>query len=395
MAATGKYAATPGDRAEAPTVAIGHPAAPLTEFRTALGLYGLWAALAWFSVVAGQTLFAQQSAIVLLVGVAATNAMFLLIARSSVLHRPPDRTITLAQGVMAITWTTLFSFMSAGPGELVLGMYVTAILFAVHRIRRRALVQLAAFALASYASVVLVKASLSAAALPLSAELVSVVVFACVVGSCLLLTGQLQAAPLRRSNKHNADNPDRSVDGAALTNIVNRRYIVESLEREKGRADRSNNPFSLCVLAIDSMDGLMRDHGSVVGALILQRFAKRVRGEMRAMDGVHSSGSRRSFDRVGAELYIAVLPQTSLAGASRCAERIRAATARYPIDGQFAVTISAGVVEYQRGETVTTLLERAETILSQAQAGGGDRVFGFEPTDSKPADVIPLRGIKI
>lgn len=394
MEATGKYVATPGDRAEASDTAIGYPAAARTEFRTALGLYGLWAALTWFSVIAGQTILAQQAATVLLVGIAATNAMFLLIARSNVLHRPPEKTITLTQCVMAITWATLFSFMSAGPGELVLGMYVTAILFAVHRIRRRTLVQLAAFALTSFASVVMVKASLSGAAMPLSAKFVSVLVFAGIVGSCLLLTGRLQTVPQRRSNGRGSENADPSADNADLTNIVNRRYIVESLEREKGRADRSNHPFSICVLAIDNMDSLMRDHGSVVGALILQRFAKRVRGEMRAMDGVHSSGAPRSFDRVGAELHIAVLPQTNLAGAARCAERIRAAIARYPIDGQFSVTVSAGVVEYQRGETVANLLERAETMLSRAQAGGGDTVFGFEPTDAKAADVIQLHGIK-
>jgi len=384
MEATGKYVASAGEL----------PAAP-TEFRTAFGLYALWAALTWFSVIAGQTVLAQQAAIVLLTGIAATNAMFLLIARSSVLHRPPDRTTTLAQCVMAITWTTLFSFMSAGPGELVLGMYVSAILFAIPRISRRALMQLAAFALASYASVVMVKASLSAAALPLLPELAGILIFASVVGSYLLLADQLQGTAQRLPDGRGADNAERSTDSADLTNIVNRRYIVEALEREKGRTDRSNSPFSICVLTIDNIDGLMRDHGSVVGALILQRFAKRVRGEMRAMDGVHPSGSPRSFDRVGAELYIAVLPQTNLAGASRCAERIRAAIARYPIDGQFAVTVSAGVVEYKRGETVADLLERAESKLSSAQAGGGDRVFGFEATDPRAAEVIQLHGAKI
>lgn len=373
------------------------PASPLAEFRLALGFYGLWAALATLGVMADQTTLAANAAWVLVVGIAATNAMFLLIARSNIEYRPPEVTITLAQSVMAVTWTTLFAFMSAGSSELVFGMYVTAILFALPRVRRAALLQLGIFTLVCFASITLIKASLSAAALPQLPELTGILVFGGLV-SALLLSSRGRSSTGLLSTTEPLRGPSRTTDIRiecdSLQSSSDRRYILDSLEREKGRTDRSNNPFTIAVLAVDNIDSVMRDYGSVVGALVLQRFAKRVRGEMRAMDGVHRNANPGSFDRVGADRYVALLPQTNLSGGNRCAERIRAAISRYPIDGQYTVTVSGGIVEYKRGESVASLLERAEAELARAQAAGGNRICGHEATEGRHADVIPLHGVR-
>lgn len=120
---------------------------------------------------------------------------------------------------------------------------------------------------------------------------------------------------------------------------------------------------------------------------------RRAGGELRAMDGVNTGGNERSFDRLGTERYIVTLPQTNLSGAKRCAERIRAAITRYPIEGRYPVTVSGGVVEYRRGETVNDLLDRAEDSLLQARDAGGNRVAGYEPVVEVSADVIPLPGV--
>ena len=143
-----------------------------------------------------------------------------------------------------------------------------------------------------------------------------------------------------------------------LTKSFNRHYILDSLTREKGRTDRSNHPFSVCVLDIDHLDEARVTHGPLVCDRILKQVARHVRGELRAMDGCKSGGNRHSFGRFSEAEYIVILPQTNQGGARRCAERIRAAIELDPIDEEHAATISGGVVEYHRGETIPELLER-------------------------------------
>lgn len=386
MAATSDKIPSPGDRS-GPIPA--DPVSPYVEFRLALGLYALWAALAWLGVQAGQAYLARHGAVVLLTGVVATNALFLLLAKSSTPCRPPATTITLAQSVMGITWATLFSFMSSGTAELVVGMYLTAILFALPRVRLNALTQLAVFATLSYAVVLVVKAMLTAPQRPLWPELIGTAIFATVVGLLVATRHRhddsaRSLAPVEQPVPPNCDAAARMLEAA------NRRQTVDTLTREKGRADRTNYPFTICILDVDDIDQLAAEHGAEAAELVLQRFARRARGELRAMDGVSSVGYEGAVDRLGQERFIVILPQTTLGRAARCADRILRAAAKYPIDGRHAITVSAGVAEYRRGETVWSLLERAEAALSRAQDAGGNRAFGFEPAERKFAEVVRL-----
>lgn len=387
MAATGQDTATTldslgidrdGDRAPPGTPD------PFAEFRVAAGLYALWAAIAFLSILAGRTLLPQQAAGVLTVGIVATNALFLMIARSDPQQRPPAATLTLSQSVLGITWTTLFAFMSAGSDELVLAMYVSAMLFAIPRISIAAASQLTAFATVSFGIVVLFKALLTGSQPPLWPEFISVISFAGVMASVLLYRRYLDAAaqPLT---------PD--ADANPATRDATSRYgaIVDVLKREKGRTDRTNYPFSVCLFDADGFARLMRDCDPDTTQRVRERISKRMRGELRAMDGIKPVGIRRSLDRLNCGRFMIVLPTTNHAGATRCAERIRAAISRYPIEGQFAMTLSGGVVEYRRGETVAMLLDRAEAALARAEAAGGDLIVGYNVGEERCADVVPLR----
>jgi diguanylate cyclase (GGDEF)-like protein len=357
---------------------------PLGEFRVAIGLYALWAAITWFSVIAGRTVVPEQAAGVLTIGIFATNALFLLIARTDQMQRPPDVTITLSQSVLGITWATLFAFMSAGSNELVLAMYISAMLFAVPRIRIGAASQLTAFATASFGVVVLFKALLTGSEPPLWPEFISVMAFAGLMASVLLYRRFLGTAV--------ADRADDSVASGTNDDTLTRyRSMLDALTREKGRTDRSNTPFSLCLFDTDGFDRVLRDHGRETADRVRDRIATRIHGELRAMDGIKPVANERSFDRLGHGRFMIVLPTANHAGATRCAERICTAIRRYPIEGQYAVTLCGGVVEYRRGETVTMLLDRAEASLERARAAGGDQIVGYNAGEERCADIVPLR----
>ena len=169
---------------------------------------------------------------------------------------------------------------------------------------------------------------------------------------------------------------------------------MDSLAREKGRADRSNVPVSVCIFDLDHFKHLNDEHGHLVGDRVLKSFAKRVRGELRGMDTANPSDHRRSFGRFGGEEFIAILPSTALAGAAACAERIRAAIADRPFDDLYRVTTSVGVAEYRRGETVPELLARADDALYKAKAEGRNRVELDGDLEPRSAEIhqLPSRG---
>jgi diguanylate cyclase (GGDEF)-like protein len=377
-------------------IRTGPTTTPNHNFLVAFSLYAFWCALAALSDFLGQTTLPQQSAVVLMAGIAATSLMFFGLARAGTAHRPPETTITLAQCIFAVAWATLYNFMATGPGELVLGINITIFLFASARIGPRALTQLAIFAASSYGLILSIKAALAWAETPVWPQLIQFVVFLGVIGSTLVYSRLLhnyqqhlvdQIDPGQNSNAEFGYPAEQSY----FEKSFNQHYIMESLAREKGRTDRSNNPFSICIFDIDCFNAIHEDDDISKTDRILKDFFTRIRGEFRAMDAVNPTGIRRSFARFSNEEYVAILPQTGLRDAQHCAERIREAICQRPFSDGRVLTISAGVAEYQRGEDVSELLARAEKALHSAMQGGGNQVEGHSPEKLRTATVVPFR----
>jgi diguanylate cyclase (GGDEF)-like protein len=113
------------------------------------------------------------------------------------------------------------------------------------------------------------------------------------------------------------------------------------------------------------------------------------------MDTVNSTARSGSFGRYGGEEFIAILPGTGLAGARRCAERIRSVIADHLFRGQYHITVSVGVAEYQLGESVSQLLSRADQALYQAKRDGRNQVRCSNPLADISDDTVPrLRILK-
>jgi len=352
---------------------------PMRHYMLALGLYGLWCLLAWISDYIGQSTITPEIALLLIAGVSATNALFFGVAHAGVFLPGSDSTITTAQCAFGIVWTTVYAFFSSGGGELVLGMYVTTILFGIFHVGHSTFSGLVAFAAVSYAAVTFGKGLLVAGAETFWHDLLSMLTFFGVMGWVLFYGRHIRTLRERLHDRNEElqvmiRKVTRVAERDHLTKSFNRHYIMDSLAREKGRADRSNIPFAVCIFDLDHFKAMNDEHGHLVGDRILRSFAKRVRAELRTMDAVNRSEHRRSFGRFGGEEFIAILPTTNLQGAQRCAERIRQAIDKQPFDDVYHVTVSAGVAEYKRGETVPELLERADDALYEAKAGGRNRV---------------------
>ena len=362
----------------------------------ALGLYLLWSTLAWLTNVIGQTTLATEAATILLVGIIATNALFFGLAKSTAIHQLPRITVTLAQSVLGIVWVTLYSFLSSGPGELVPMIHITILFFAMLAVERKSLVHLAIFAAISYGLVLAIKGALQPSNPSLWPALIQLLICAGLMAWVLVYEKSLHELRMQLSQRNASlqgiiNKITRTATHNSSATAASRRYLMESLTREKGRTDRSNNPFSVCIFDIDHFNELVDQYGSVTGERALKNFSQRIRGELRAMDAANPSGFKRSFGKFGAEEYIVLLPQTGQQGAERCATRIRNAMRKNPLADAYTQTVSGGVAEYKRGETIPELLARADEALRNAKAAGGDQVICSEPKKPLQAEIVQLR----
>ena len=155
-----------------------------------------------------------------------------------------------------------------------------------------------------------------------------------------------------------------------LTGLYNYREFRCRLAGEMERAWRYDLTFSLLLLDIDHFKALNDTHGHLAGNAALQSLAALLRREVRPADHVA---------RYGGEEFAILLPETTLAGALRTAERFRAMIASHtiPLDSGQAVslTVSIGVATCPTNAlSENELIATADQAMYAAKNGGRNRV---------------------
>jgi diguanylate cyclase (GGDEF)-like protein len=156
----------------------------------------------------------------------------------------------------------------------------------------------------------------------------------------------------------------------ALTDIHNKRYLMEFLDRELSRSGRYGRPLSLILFDLDRFKSVNEDLGHLGGDFTLRELSSIVKGSIR---------KEELFARYGGEEFVVVLPETPRDGAITVADRLRALVERhvFQYEGKtFPVTISVGVAGTEGGENLSPaeLVRRADEKLFQAKAQGRNRV---------------------
>ena len=156
------------------------------------------------------------------------------------------------------------------------------------------------------------------------------------------------------------------IDG--LTQIHNKRYLFEALEREIIRARRHERPLSALMFDIDFFKRINDHYGHLAGDFVLRDLAQVVQSRIRR-DEV--------FARYGGEEFFIVLPETSLEGAAALAETLRSKVAehKYVFQGEaIAVTVSIGCAVVKEEDTAQDLIQRADEKMYEAKRGGRNKV---------------------
>lgn len=145
-----------------------------------------------------------------------------------------------------------------------------------------------------------------------------------------------------------------------LTDLANYRRLIEVLDAEIKRSDRSRRPFALLLLDLDGLKQINDTYGHLVGSRALCRLADTLRVHSRAID---------TAARYGGDEFALVLLDTDEVIARQVARRI---CERLATDGEMpALSVSVGAAVFPRdGQTVKMLMAAADRNLYSAKRPG-------------------------
>jgi diguanylate cyclase len=154
-----------------------------------------------------------------------------------------------------------------------------------------------------------------------------------------------------------------------LTGLLNRRYIMKSLNEQMARAQRTGAMCSVAVIDLDFFKRINDQFGHPVGDEVLRTFAITVSANLRAVD---------KLGRYGGEEFLLILPDTMKHDAVRTLDRLRSIISELDwaaLSEMKSLTISAGISEVRQEDSSADILARADVALYRAKDAGRNRVI--------------------
>lgn len=181
------------------------------------------------------------------------------------------------------------------------------------------------------------------------------------------LTRQLEEIELLR------DELEQQAIRDPLTDVFNRRYMTEFLEKEIARADRENVPVSVVLMDLDKFKQYNDSYGHKCGDEILKAFANFLVEHTRRGDVIC---------RYGGEEFVILMPNATSEISYERADTWRQDFSETPIDYEgirFSITFSAGIATFpQHGHTSDAILQAADKALYKSKDAGRNRVTRYE-----------------
>jgi diguanylate cyclase (GGDEF)-like protein len=317
-----------------------------------------------------QGLVARQTLIEAVVLVSVLIVIFYALLRSGLNRKMRDPSLTAPQLLSAV-FTMLYVYYYAGSTREAFALFLfVAFTFGMLRLSTRQLSILAAISLAGLAVVIALKAYGGQDREIVRADVLHLIVLAITIPWFIRIGGHVRRL---RANLVDASTKLEGAEEQArrdeLTGVFNRRVLMSALQAEKNRCDRTGEVFCVCIIDIDFFKRVNDEIGHLAGDAVLRKFARTVQQDLRSID---------VFGRYGGEEFMQILPYTGLDGALARANRVRmqARTLEFSELGKNrAITVSIGVAQYRRGESVSALLARADAALYKAKQAGRNRVM--------------------
>lgn len=149
-----------------------------------------------------------------------------------------------------------------------------------------------------------------------------------------------------------------------LTNIYNRRMIDQFLQIEIEIASRHNEELSLMVIDIDHFKHINDNYGHLMGDMVLSVLSKIISDNLRSSD---------IFGRYGGEEFLIICPKTNKENAFILAEKLRIIINDFEFEKIGRKTVSIGIADFQKHDTVESLFKKADEALYEAKNSGRNK----------------------
>lgn len=160
------------------------------------------------------------------------------------------------------------------------------------------------------------------------------------------------------------------VDG--LTEVNNRRYLLEFLDREMARCMRHDRPLSVLLFDLDHFKKINDIHGHLAGDAVLRELAGFVRSKMIRKEEL--------IARFGGDEFVIVLPESTIANARLFATKLLSLVDSLEVlfeDRKIRVSISLGLATMSKEFTEPLhFIEAADANLLMAKRYGRGRAIG-------------------
>lgn len=162
----------------------------------------------------------------------------------------------------------------------------------------------------------------------------------------------------------------------ALTGVANRGELETRLTNVVKEASGHPNreTFSVIFLDVDHFKRINDTWGHAAGDQVLVDVARLMQSE---------TYSGELVGRYGGEEFVIICPGTSLPDAIKRAERLRQALPKASVGGikELTVTASFGVSQFETGDSVESVLRRADKALYQAKGTGRNKTCALTSQD--------------
>jgi diguanylate cyclase (GGDEF)-like protein/PAS domain S-box-containing protein len=168
-----------------------------------------------------------------------------------------------------------------------------------------------------------------------------------------------------------------------LTNLFNRRYLDETLDRELARAARERYPVCVIMMDLDHFKRVNDTYGHEAGDQVLKALA-----------GTLSTGNRRGdfACRFGGEEFVVVMPNIVVEVAYQRAEHLRRTLNSLQIPYgtfQLSTTISMGIACYPTdGQERESILRAADRAMYAAKRAGRNHILTYGTLEAGRRAVI-------
>jgi diguanylate cyclase (GGDEF)-like protein len=146
-----------------------------------------------------------------------------------------------------------------------------------------------------------------------------------------------------------------------LTGIYTRRYFMEKLQEQIEFMMGEEKQLYVMMVDVDFFKAVNDNHGHLYGDEVLIKIATTIGATIRSFD---------ILARYGGEEFIILVTHLKGEDSTGIAERVRKAVENISYRYGETITVSIGLTDYHRGDSITTIVNRADECLYTAKENG-------------------------